>query len=169
MRMEREMERDAAYEEREYALQKAAAADVERCAALEQAAAADAEREAACAERDAVLKEAKAAGHQVRVRISGTAGGIGAVFVSFMVLTTVIARRGGDLAYAGATLGFWGIMMLLLALLPTDTKLIYVESNRVDVDAQVRGRAREAAHAPDGGAHARWELRRQEQAQRQAR
>ena len=40
---------------------------------------------------------------------------------------------------------------------------------RIDVHAQVRRRAREAAHAPDGGSNSWWKFRRQKQAQREAR
>ena len=73
----------------------------------------------------AKLMEAKRAGHQVRMRISGTAGGVGGVLVVFCVIALVTGRRGGDLAYAGVTCGYWGMLGLLLALLPTDRKAIY--------------------------------------------
>ena len=46
----------------------------------------------------AKLMEAKRAGHQVRMRISGTAGGVGGVLVVFCVIALVTGRRGGDLA-----------------------------------------------------------------------
>ena len=84
---------------------------------------------APAAEKDesasAKLMEAKRAGHQVRMRISGTAGGIGAVCVVFAVIALAFGRRAGDLAYGGITCGYWGMLGCLLALLPTDRKAIY--------------------------------------------
>ena len=73
----------------------------------------------------AKLKEAKRAGHTVRMRISATSGGVGAVLGLFMVFSVIAFEPASDLAYAGVMCGPFAAFGLLLAVLPTDHKAIY--------------------------------------------
>ena len=71
------------------------------------------------------LEEAKKLGHSSRLRISGMCGGIGAGLVLFLCASLFVFPVGSDPAWAAATIGFFGMPGMLLALLPTDARSIY--------------------------------------------
>ena len=73
----------------------------------------------------AKLEEAKTAGNVARWRISGLCGGLGSALMTFLVISLFLFRVGSNPAYFAATIGFYGLPGMLLALLPTDARPIY--------------------------------------------
>ena len=71
------------------------------------------------------LKKAKAAGHAVRMRISGTMGLVGVILLTFTVISLYFFEVASDAAYLGVCVCPPGVTALMLALLPTDRRQIY--------------------------------------------
>ena len=70
------------------------------------------------------LAQAKKAGHGMRLKISGTAGTAGCLLALVSLGLQVSSVPGSVLGYAGAMLGAPALLCILLAVLPTDKKLI---------------------------------------------
>ena len=79
------------------------------------------------------LEEAKVAGHAARMRISGTAGGIGGALFTFFVVSMLVFPVASDLGYLGIICWPCGGAGMLLSLLPTDRKLVFWVSRFIRV------------------------------------
>jgi hypothetical protein len=75
------------------------------------------------------LEAAKKEGRKLRLRVSGTAGGLGAALSVFSITAVGASTPESPMYVAGENLGPPGFLLLLLTILPTDRRSTYIATS----------------------------------------